>query len=115
MATPPSAAAGLATVFYVQGRLSPEQERIARERKTIQASAAQAGAGKANPDFMKTAAQGLQAMPLQQRFETMRDLQRQMLESMSPEERDQMRQSMQRGGRGGPRQNGNPGGGRNNP
>lgn len=113
-ATPPAPAAGMTTVFYVQGRLSPEQERIARERRTAQANAAQAGAAVPNSEFVTKTAQSLQAMPLQQRFETMRSLQRQMFESMSEAERAQMRESMPRGGRGGFRQEGGPGGRNNN-
>ncbi|HEY3266776.1 MAG TPA: hypothetical protein VGM37_07615 [Armatimonadota bacterium] len=98
-------ASGSKVVFYVQGKLTPEQERAARDKK---AAAKDATAAQGN-DLISSTVNGLKQMPIQQRLQAMNDLRRQMFDSMSPDERQQMFDAMrqqrqqggQQGGRGG--------------
>lgn len=95
---PPEVAAGQMAVYYVQGKLSPEQERLAMARRAAEQATPLAASGQ---QFVAQAQKSLQQMSLQQRMEAIRALQRGMFEGMTDAERQQMRQMMPgRGDRG---------------
>jgi hypothetical protein len=81
-------------IYYVQGKLTPDQEQAGSAKR----AAARTVAG-AKTDPITGAVQAFQKMPMQDRIQAMRDMQRQMMQSMTPDERQQMFQSF--GGRGG--------------
>lgn len=104
---------GGATVFYVQGKLTPSQERAAAARRETERVAAEAAknASPANPDqFISQALTGLRTLTPEKRVGVMMDFMRQFQNSMSDEERQQMRdafrnyfqQNRPQGGPGGP-------------
>jgi hypothetical protein len=94
----PEIAAGQTAVYYVQGKLSPEQERLAMARRAAEQATALTASGQ---QFVAQAQKSLQQMSLQQRMEAIRALQRGMFEGMTDAERQQMRQMMPgRGDRG---------------
>jgi hypothetical protein len=103
LSKPPQPATGQTAVYYVQGKMSPEQERLALARRSGQDQATQLSAS--GQAFVTQAQKSLLQMPLQQRMETMRNLPRTMFENMSDADREQLRQTFggrgDRGGRGG--------------
>jgi hypothetical protein len=86
--TAPKADAAKAVVYYVM--------RIPPAGRTPQVT------GDAAKDAVANAAASLSALSTTERMQAARDLQRQMFESLTPEERDQMRQQGGPGGFGGP-------------
>lgn len=92
VAAPPT---GFTAVYYLQGRLTPEQERLARERKTVEAAVQTAQAvDPKQTDAVGVAVSTLNRLPVQQRMEAMRNMQRQMWEGMSAADRNEMRRNM---------------------
>lgn len=100
----PSADASL--VYYIQGKLSPDQERAGSDKR----AADKAAIAKTPGALVQSAVSAFQSMPVADRIAAMRDMQRQMFQNMSPADRQQMMQSMG-GGRGGRGGRGGPGGG----
>lgn len=89
-------------VYYIQGKLTPDQERAGSDKR----AADKAALAKTPGALVQNAVAAFQSMPIQDRMNAMRDMQRQMFQNMSPADRQQMMQSMGggrgRGGRGGP-------------
>lgn len=97
---PDKAQAGLTAVYYLQGRLTPEQERMARERKVVeQVARADEAVDPTQTDAVRAAVGSINRLPIQQRVEAMRNLQRQMWEGMSAAERGEMMRAMRSQGR----------------
>lgn len=92
---------GMANVYYIQGKLSPEQERIAAIQRTAKTEPTQAGSVAGTTSIMTKAFDSFKNLPTDQKMQVMRDFQRQFRDSFTPEEMRQMRFFMeQRGGRG---------------
>lgn len=112
------------TVYFVHGQISPFGGGRMRGAGGMGGPGGPGGPGGNNPGgqpaqpsqanqaFVDATAKSLAAMPLQQRWDTMRALQTQMFQSMTDEERQQMRQ-MGGFGRGGGFGGGRRGGGNN--
>ena len=93
---------GFTAVYYLQGTMTPEQERLARERRTAEQSVKTAQASGVDPkqtDAVKSAVQMLGRLPAQQRMEALRNMQREMYNSLTPQERAQMRGNRDDNGR----------------
>ncbi len=91
---------GFTVVYYLQGLLTPEQERLARERKTVeQVVKAAETVDPKQMDAVGAAVNTLSRLPVQQRMEAMRNMQRQMWEGMSEQDRNEMRRNMRDQGR----------------
>ncbi|HEY3414892.1 MAG TPA: hypothetical protein VGM51_17810 [Armatimonadota bacterium] len=111
-AAEPAQASGK-TVYFVHGRISPfgGRMRMGGQPGGPGGPGGQPGGpggqpggqppqpSQANQAFVDSTAKSLQAMPLQQRFDTLRALSQSIRDSMTPEEQAQMRATM--GGRGG--------------
>ena len=82
-------------IYYVQGKLTPDQEQAGTEKR----SAAKTALANAPATVVQNAVQAFQAMAPQDRMQAMRDVQRQLIQNMSPQDRQAMFDSM-RGGRG---------------
>jgi type II secretory pathway component GspD/PulD (secretin) len=93
-------AADASVVYYIQGKLTPDQERAGSDKR----AADKAAAAKTPSALVQSAVSAFQSMPVADRLNAMRDMQRQMFQNMTPDERQQMFQGMGggRGGRGGP-------------
>lgn len=95
---------GYTTVYYLRGTLTPEQERQARERRvaeqTTQAAAEQRTVDPKQADAVGSAVQMLGRLPAQQRVEALRNMQRELFNSLSPEERRAMWGNRGQGNRG---------------
>lgn len=90
-------------IYYVQGKLTPDQEQAGAEKR----DAAKAAIAKSPQTAIQNAVNAFQAMTPQDRMNAMRDVQRQLIQNMSPQDRQAMF-----GGRGGGRGGrGNRGGG----
>ncbi|HEY3412026.1 MAG TPA: hypothetical protein VGM51_03105 [Armatimonadota bacterium] len=89
-------------VYYVQGKLTPDQEEAGAEQR-VAAKAAQANAP---ATAIQNAVTAFQAMSPQDRMQAMRDVQRQIIQNMSPQDRQALFNNMRsgranRGNRGG--------------
>lgn len=87
-ATAPKPEAGMAAVYYVL--------------RAPRRGAATAATGDAARDAIANAAASFSDLPMSQRMQAMRELQQRMFQSMTPEEREQMRQQGPGRGPGGP-------------
>lgn len=86
---------GDATVYFLQGKYTAAQEMAMRVRQATE----QQDAGK--PDSAITnAVQAINQMPVQQRMDAMREMNRQMWQGMSDQDRRAMRDSFRNGRRG---------------
>jgi len=92
---------GFTAVYYLQGTQTPEQERLARERRTAEQSVktAQAAVDPKQTDVTKSAIQMLGRLPVQQRMEAFRNMQREMFNNLTPQERAQLRGNRDNNGR----------------
>jgi hypothetical protein len=87
-------AKGRTTVYFLKGKYSTAQEEALKNRVAAEATEAPAN------NAISNAVQSINQLPVQQRMEAMREMNRQMWSGMSDSDRQAMRDQMRQGRRG---------------
>jgi hypothetical protein len=94
-------AKGLTSVYFLQGKYTGAPEMALKERKAAEA------AGTPTDNAIQNAVQSINQLPVQDRMTAMREMNRQMWQGMSDQDRQAMRDQMRGRGRRGGRNRGN--------